>query len=151
MYPTVANAAHPARFKGRIPEELDVSARLKFSSKQRSAGDEGQGADRLLSAPSGLATTAAEEARHAEKISEVVPDAVVMDLVDVEVGYEGGDHKDERGNKALPESEPEAGDGVLVARSAFLIVRAGSAGGEYEKQGESEKEGGEFHGGNLVW
>src|SRR5215469_14091688 len=132
------------------PKELNVSASVWFCSKQRSAGYAGQGADRLLSVPFRLVTTAAEEARQAEEISKVVPGAVVVDLVDIEVGYEERDDQDERSDKTLPESEPEAGDGVLVAGGAFLIVRAGSAGGEYEEQGESEKEGCEFHGGNLL-
>jgi hypothetical protein len=96
-------------------------------------------------------TTAAEEAHQAEEVSEVVPGSVVVDLVDVEAGYEERNDEHERGNKALPESEPESGYGVLVAGRAFQIVRAGSAGGEDEKEYEGEEEGCEFHGGDLLF
>ena len=49
---------------------------------------------------------AAEEAHQAEQVSEVVPGAVVVDLVDVEAALEQRDHKHKRRNKALPEAKP---------------------------------------------
>jgi len=51
MYPTVANAAHPARIKGKNP--LGIWTRVEvawFNPKAAKCRDEGQGADRLLSA-----------------------------------------------------------------------------------------------------
>src|SRR5271165_3179521 len=100
-------------------------------------------------APSGL-MAAAEEAGQPEQVSEVVPGAVVVDLVDVQAVDEQRDDKYEGGNETLPQSEPESGDGVLLARCALHGVGAGGTGGEDEEKEESEDECREFHGGGLL-
>jgi hypothetical protein len=73
---------------------------------------------------------AAEDAHEAEEVSEVVPGAVVVDLVDVEATLKERDDEDEGGDEALPEAEPESGDGVAGAGSALQVIGAGGAGGE---------------------
>jgi hypothetical protein len=47
-----------------------------------------------------------------------------VDLVDVEIAHKQGDHEDKRGDEALPQPEPESGDGVLVAGCACEVVGA---------------------------
>jgi hypothetical protein len=91
-------------------------------------------------------SAAAEETHHAEQITEVVPGAVVVDFVDVEVRYKERDHEDEWGNEALPQACPEAGDGVFVIDRAFQSVGARCAGGQDEEHQEGEDECRELHG-----
>src|SRR3974390_265528 len=104
----------------------------------------------VSAAASRLVSAAAEEAHEAEEVSEVVPIAVVVDFVDVEAALEERDHEDKGSDEALPEAEPEPGDGVFGAGGAGLVVRAGRTGGENQEHQESEKEGGELHGGDLL-
>jgi hypothetical protein len=97
-----------------------------------------------------LVASSAEEAHQAKEVSEVVPAAVVVDFVDVEVWYKQGGYEHERCDKALPQSEPESGNGVSVSGRALQIVRAGSASSEDEEQREGEEESCELHGGDLL-
>src|SRR5262249_18457027 len=88
-------------------------------TKAWKCGDRGRIARLLLSAPSCFMAATAEEAHQAEEVSKVVPSAVIVNLIDVEIVHEEGDHKDEWSDEALPEAEPESGNGMLVAGSAF--------------------------------
>src|SRR5690349_5205445 len=67
---------------------------------------------------------ATEEACQAEKVAEVVPSSIVVDLVDIKIVFEQRDHKDEWRNKTLPEPEPKARDRVVFARRSFGHVRS---------------------------
>ena len=71
--------------------------------------------ERNVTAAGGLMPSAAEEAHEAEEVSEVVPGAIVVDVIDVQVFHEQREQEDEWGDEALPEAEPESGDGIAWA------------------------------------
>lgn len=50
---------------------------------------------------------AAEEAHQAEKLSEVVQGAVVVDVINVKAALEKRDHEYKRHDEALPQAHPE--------------------------------------------
>src|SRR5271165_4583631 len=79
-----------------------------------------------LAATRPVAATA-EEAGQPEQVSEVVPGAVVVHFVDVEIALKQRDQEHERRDKSLPQPQPEPCDGDLLAGSAFHAVGPGNA------------------------
>src|SRR5260370_25078445 len=77
---------------------------------------------------------ATEEAGQAEEVAKVVPSSIVVDLVDSEVAFEQRGQKDERRNKALPETKPEAPDHVVFACCSFELVSSRVTSGQNVQQ-----------------
>ena len=96
---------------------------------------------RELVATSRAVAAATEETGQAEEEAEVVPSSVVVDLIDGEIAFEEGGHKDEGSNKALPEPQPETRNDIALAGDTFGLIRSRSTPGEnVQKEQEKHKE-----------
>jgi hypothetical protein len=73
----------------------------------------------LTRASTGFVAAAAKKAHQAEQIAEVVPGAVIVDFVDIQAVEEQGDDEYNGSHEALPESEPESGDGAVAGGCAL--------------------------------
>jgi hypothetical protein len=63
-----------------------------------------------------------EEARQSEEVAEVIPSAIVVDLIDIEVTFKQRDDKHEGRYESLPKSAPEARDSAMIVWGAFELV-----------------------------
>jgi hypothetical protein len=94
-------------------DQSDVCIEPKIYS-----GDSGSSAARLRSP--------AKEKGYAKNKPEVVPVAIVVDLVDRHIIAEQADDKSKKGNEAVPQTHPETG-GFFYE---FFV--SGGTGGEYQ-------------------
>src|SRR3974390_86979 len=91
---------------------------------------------------------AAEDAGQAEQVAEVVPCAVIVDLVDAEVGFEEGNHEHNGRDKTLPDAQPKPRHRIAFVRNAFIGIRSRRAARQYnqhEAHSQRAKDRG-FHG-----
>src|SRR5215467_6420860 len=60
-----------------------------------------------------------EKTRQPKKVTQVVPAAVVVNLVDAQTAFEERNHEHNRRDKTVPDSQPKAGHDLLFVRCVF--------------------------------
>jgi len=108
-----------------------------------------------IAATRGGRAASAEQQSGTHREAEVVPGAVVVNLVDVDAVLEERDDEGDRRNRAVPESEPEARDDSIARGRVDDGVGTGGAPDHQDEGGEGQHERqilcDAFHGSSFAW
>ena len=93
----------------------------------------------------GAAARAAEDDRQPQHEAEVVPAAVIVRFVDVDVAREKGYDERHRQDDAVPQAEEKTGGFLFIVGHVFHRIRAGRAGDEKAQAEEKRQYLHRFH------